>query len=500
MKRISTNHILLALGLAIAAWSPAWAGPPLPPGTVIFDFSTRTDQCDPDFWNFYGQPTTDFGPDTSAEDGHGAFQAGNWTSCDLAYGESACQFMGTKNGGGIMYNQPLCDGDAGIDDADLDLSQGTGISVRVKLTLPNGDNPPTTKGTPGVRLQFQLDDDDAITSTNLNRTRGTIPGRMPTARNYVNRMWLLNGDEEWETVKIPFAGLDWSYDGAAIAGTNGLQLNDIRSFRFTWRRGPSSALVDDPASSNRNTLRFDEITLINDPPQLWADHDGDHDVDLADFGFFEECYGEDLTPTLPETVLYDFTAGDQGWTSFGIYTTDSGLTPSGSVGQGRFHIADFDVPTSGFGIGDKSPFVDLSAYAGMMVDVRMVDVPGEPPFNGVREFEFKLAIGETEFSKTFTATTDYQTYSLRFAELYPSPAPWQLSDPGLVIKLVVKKGTNTGKVRLDYDQVTVYSKVPSPCKPVDADRDNDVDDEDLRNLADCLLGPGVTTGFFPWCY
>ena len=463
---------------------PRLAAQPVPPDTILYDFSINTNGCDPDYWNFFGPPVDcgDFGPDEDAEDGHGAFVAGDWTECSPGWG------MAGGIGMGPIFGQPKCGIEGGgTDDADLDLSLGTGISMRLRLELPPGDFPPATAGKPGVRLQFEMVDKDG------DGTRAVIPGFI-TGKPWVNRMFPPNEDETWQTVTIYFAGLDWANDAAAVAGvTPGLDISDIQQIQMTFRPGDTS--------ENANVLHWDELTLIDTPPRLWADADTDGDVDLSDVAAFQRCFGADLTPTHPETVLFDFESGDQGWSSYGPYTMDSGALVDGSVGQGRFHVADFDVATNGFGIVDISPAIDMSAYTGMKVDARMVDVPGETPLSGPREFEFLMAIGELEFtSEPFTATTEYQTFEVTFTEMTPPPAPFHLSDPGLQIKLVVLKEGKTGVVELDYDQVTGVQTVQSDCKPMDADRDKDIDLDDYANVADCLLGAGATTDFYAWCY
>lgn len=446
------------------------------PGEVIYDFTTNGFVCDPDDWNFFGPITTDFGWEPDVEDGSGAFQAGNWT---LGSGWG----MGAAIGVGPFLGQPLCGSlPAGTDDADLDLTLGTGISMRLLLTLPPGDFPPATEGQPGVRTQFQLFDSDG--------TVAVTPGLIP-ALPYVNRMY--PAPTQWQTVVFPFAGLDWTTDDAAVAGAvPGLNLGDIQAVQIIWRPGATSEWS--------NVLHFDEITLLGETLDPWADHDHDGDVDLEDFKALQDCYGSDLDADHPETVLFDFESGGQGWTAFGAYTTDSGVLATGSSGQGRYHIADFDIGTNAFGIGDISPAIDLSAYTGLKVDVRMVDVPGQAAFSGPREFVLALDIDGTEFATMLTATESYQTFEVAFADLTPPPAPFHLADPNLRIKLLVFASGKTGMVELDYDQIVGVGTVLHACLPLDANYDGAVDDLDVQNFVDCHLGPNVTTGFFAWCY
>ncbi len=462
----------------VAGWAAtAQAGVPVVPGEIIYDFTTNGYVCDPDDWNFFGPIVTDFGWDDTAEDGSGAFIAGDWIGGGWG--------MGSGVGiGPFAPGQPLCGSEApGRDDIDLDVTQGTGLSMRLRLELPPGDLPPFTQGTPGARVQFQLMDPDG--------TVAVLPGLMSATRPYVNRMY--PPSEDWQTFTFFFAGLDSDFDDAAVAGSvPGIDLTDLEAMQLIVRPGPDS--------QNVNVLHFDEITLINEPLRPWADDDADGDVDLADFAVFQACFGADLTPTHPEVLLFDFEDGDQGWASFGAYGTDSGLLVNGSVGQGRYHVADFDINTNAFGIVDVSPTIDLSAFTGLKFDARMVDVAGQTPFGGPREFNLVLGIGETEFVQILTATTDYQTFEVAFADMTPPPAPFHLADPALEIRLVVLADGKSGVVELDYDEFVGVETVEAPCKRMDANYDEAIDDVDFLNFADCLLGPGVTDGFYSWCY
>ena len=268
----------------VGAWcalsSSAWATNQVAPGTVIFDFDTHTEFCDPDYWSFFGEPTVDFGSTgVHSEDSHAVFTKGDWTACDLRLGEPSCRFLGSRYGGGRMLNQPLCGGPggpgSGVADADLDLSLGTGVTFRVLLDLSNG------QGTEGVRAQFQL-----IDSNGVARTTAVVP-RQINARPWVNRAYPLKPGE-WTTITVWFDGLDSSWDVGAVAGNPaGLDIFDIWAFRLMWRRGATS--------SGKNLIAFDEITPIDDPPVLWADSDGDSDVDLDDFAWFQQCFGADPT-------------------------------------------------------------------------------------------------------------------------------------------------------------------------------------------------------------
>ena len=173
-----------------------------------------------------------------------------------------------------------------------------------------------------------------------------------------------------------------------------------------------------------------------------------------------------------DTVLYNFESGTQGWTSFGNGTTSSGTTTQASVGTGAYHhTGNWDDATMTWGIGDKSPVTNLSAYAGLTIDAKFN--PNTPAFVGVPELEFMLAIGYAEWKSFHTLTSNYQTYSMDFADLVPGGTatapitPAQLSDPALRIKLVMRRvnpGTgiaNTGKGTLRYDQVVGIVPEPS---------------------------------------
>jgi hypothetical protein len=187
-----------------------------------------------------------------------------------------------------------------------------------------------------------------------------------------------------------------------------------------------------------------------------------------------------------QTVLFDFETDAQGWGSFGAITTDSGPQPFGSVGQGRYHAADFSVSDTGnFGIVDVSPpGLDLSAFGGLSVDAALVDPAGFEPFQGVRELDFIVATGEeaTEeefFAPKITMTQEYQTFAVPFTSFVSTltgltPTAADLAD--IRIKLVVLNTNGTGHGRLDYDQVTGLAPIPADA---DFDNDNDVDGRDF---------------------
>lgn len=281
-----STRLTWGLSVAIVALAAltVQAGQPVAPGTVIFDMDTNLGFCDPDFWSFFGNPLTDFGSNGSdAEDGHAIQAIGDWTVCDLVYGEPGCQFIGAKHGGGRINGQPLCQPlGSGVRDADLDLSAGTGITIRVLLQTPDF-------GQPGVRLQFQLADTNGLVDSLDPDTTAVVP-RSIAGKPWINRTPPLKVDQ-WQTYTFWFAGLDSSFDASAIAGLDPLDLTNINAVRTIFRRGPTS--------EGKNKIVFDEITLIDDPPVLWADRDADFDVDVDDFAAFQRCFGAD--PTVDET-------------------------------------------------------------------------------------------------------------------------------------------------------------------------------------------------------
>jgi hypothetical protein len=248
------------------------------PGEVIYDFNSNgNNTCYPDNWTFFGYPQTDFGIYADAEDGSGAFQAVDWTECDLA-GYPQCIWAGSGVGLGV-FNHPQCT-PGGVADANLDLSLGTGVSVRMREDITSGFG-----GTAGARLQVQMVDIDGTTAV--------LPEAI-LANPAVDRMFPV--PEPWTTVKFFFAGLDWAWDqNNAVAGNPaGLDLTHIKSIKFIWRR------MD---AEGANVYAFDKITLINDPPLLWADMDVEGDVDLADCAAFERCFAQD--PLAVECSSFD---------------------------------------------------------------------------------------------------------------------------------------------------------------------------------------------------
>jgi hypothetical protein len=235
------------------------------PGQVIYNFDPNGNSCYPDNWTFFGYPQTDFGWDADAEDGGGAFQVADWTACELA-GYPQCQWVGSAIGVG-PFNHPQCV-PGGVSDANLDLSLGTGLSLRIKDNITAG-----LGGTLGARVQLQLVDIDGTTA---------VTPRVILANPPVNRMPVLT--DTWQTYVFYFNGLDWANDNDdAVAGNPpGLNLTHIKEIKLLWRRS---------TASGANSYEFDNITLLASAPVLWADDDSDGDVDLGDFAAFQRCVG-----------------------------------------------------------------------------------------------------------------------------------------------------------------------------------------------------------------
>ena len=236
------------------------------PGTVIYDFDSIVNTCYPDHWTFFGVSQTDFGLDGDAEDGAGAYQAADWDLCDITIGGPGCQWAGCGIGLG-EFSHPQCT-PGGVSDAALDLSLGTGLTIRIKNYLAD---PPFSE--PGARVQLQMTDADgtnAVSPRNVSITPA------------VNRNAYLLPDE-WVTYTFYFDGLDssWDIDDAVSGGVPGLDLANITAVKLIWRRSGAFGI---------NVFEFDEITLIDSAPQPWADDNGDGDIDLGDLAKFQTCF------------------------------------------------------------------------------------------------------------------------------------------------------------------------------------------------------------------
>jgi hypothetical protein len=155
-------------------------------------------------------------------------------------------------------------------------------------------------------------------------------------------------------------------------------------------------------------------------------------------------------------VLYDFEDGSQGWGAFGTPTTDSGVVPDGSVGQARFHTADFAL--GGWGIIDVSPAgLDLSAYTGLTVDARWRDVAGYTPITGDAELDIGIDVGGVEYyAPAVTLTDTYDTYAIDFATIAPGV---DVSNAQIKLRILSGPTGGSGVGEFDYDQIT---GVPEP--------------------------------------
>ena len=252
------------------------------PGAVIYDFTDpNLNTCYPDDWTFFGYPQTDFGLDGDAEDGEGAFQAADWTGCDLS-GLPQCAWVGSAIGIGV-FTHPHCIA-GGTDNANLDLSLGTGITIRVKNNLEVSFG-----GTIGARVTLEMVDADgtqAVTPRNVLQNPAVVRAPMLS--------------DDWETLTFWFDGLDSAFDNdSAISGAvPGLDLANITQIKLLWRRYDGDGV---------NVFEFDQITLINDPPVSWADADLDGDVDCHDLAERQVCAG-----ALVEGACATFDADDDG--------------------------------------------------------------------------------------------------------------------------------------------------------------------------------------------
>ncbi len=236
------------------------------PGTVLYDFNTNGDfnECYPDDWTFFGYPQTDFGLDRGAEDGTGAFQAADWTACDMQQ-LPQCVWVGSGIGLGLFEHEHCVPG--GVDDVKLDLSLGTGLSIRMKVNLNVSFG-----GTEGARVQLQMEDDDGTVA---------VLSRVVSGHPTVNRAIPVPPD--WTTITIPFAALDSAFDDDdSVAGAiPGLNLSHITRIRLMWRRYEADGV---------NVFEFDKITLVDEAFGPWADRDLNGTVDLADFAVFQGCF------------------------------------------------------------------------------------------------------------------------------------------------------------------------------------------------------------------
>lgn len=319
MKR-EFKAVAVIAGIAAIAWplGSAYAADTIfLPGETIYDFDTNIDTnglgCAPDNWNFFRNPTVDFGANTTGLDGHVAFQQAEWTECDFFL--FGCDFMGTGVGiGPFPPGQPLCPPTgSGIADAALDLSLGTGVTIDVSLELLDGNSPPLTRGTEGVRLQFQLIESNGLyIPTVMDDDPVTVTPRDVPNHPWVNRAPPIstNGPTPtngFATYTFYFNGFDNGFDNDAVASTSnglgGFDFGNIRAVRLIWRRPPGQNGGQSPVV-NGNLISWDNITLIDSAPVLWGDDDLDGDVDLADAQFLQLCADADLEAN-PACAVWD---------------------------------------------------------------------------------------------------------------------------------------------------------------------------------------------------
>lgn len=240
---------------------------------------------------------------------------------------------------------------------------------------------------------------------------------------------------------------------------------------FTTLKGHHSPLHFSPADViHQYTVLEDGVTQFVPTPDrenfrlnLWVSGADGHingplggqpvEVLVNDFQFIAPAPVDDV-------VLFDFETGAQGWGSFGAVGTSFGELPTGgSVGQGRFHIGDYSIPDTNFGIVDVSPAgQDLSSFVGLSVDALFKDVVGQPPFVGVKDLNIAIETpsGEEFFAPVVTMTDTYQNFVVAFKDFQSgidslAPTFTDLSDA--MIKLIVFNTNGTGTAELNYDQV-----------------------------------------------
>ncbi len=271
MRNRNRSLVLLAAGIVTAvAWADGGARTQYLPGQVIYAFNPGGNTCYPDNWTFFGYPQTDFGFTAEAEDGGGAFQAADWTGCDLE-GLPQCVWVGSAVGIG-PFAHPQCT-PGGVSDANLDLSLGTGLTVRIQDKITSGMG-----GTLGSRLQVEMVDNDGTTAV-ISRNVPLNPA--------VNRPFPLT--DSWQTYTIFFVSLDafWDNDSSVAGTVPGLNLTHIKEIKFIWRRYTAEGV---------NVYQFDNIALTDATPLPWADRNADGDVDLADFAEFQGAFAAAPTP------------------------------------------------------------------------------------------------------------------------------------------------------------------------------------------------------------
>lgn len=169
-----------------------------------------------------------------------------------------------------------------------------------------------------------------------------------------------------------------------------------------------------------------------------------------------------MAPARADSVLADFnsaTVGSYnpraGWSAFGAGTADRGVTADGSVGRGAYHAVDW--ASSTWGIGDiATQAVDLSGFAAVRVDVRMVGLAGH---TGTPTLRFALDLpGDTEFSSpSVTLGSAYATYEFDLSTLTRTAGSGSLDLTSGTPKLIADKNGQAGTARLDFDEIVAVS-------------------------------------------
>ncbi len=167
-------------------------------------------------------------------------------------------------------------------------------------------------------------------------------------------------------------------------------------------------------------------------------------------------------PVGADEILADFNSAVVGsynpranWSAFGAGTIDRGVTADGSVGRGAYHAVDW--ASSTWGIGDiATDVVDLSGFAAVRVDARMVGLAGHA---GTPKLRFALDLpGDTEFSSaSVTLGSTYATYEFDLSTLTCTAGSGSLDLAAGIPKLIADKNGQGGSARLDFDEIVAVS-------------------------------------------
>ena len=156
-----------------------------------------------------------------------------------------------------------------------------------------------------------------------------------------------------------------------------------------------------------------------------------------------------------DTVITDFNSAALGsynprenWSAFGNGTNDRGVHADGSTGRGAFHVIDWANAT--WGVGNISVVaVDLSAYTGVKLDARIVDLVNHTGTARLR-FALDLPGGSEWTTPSVPITSSYATYTFYFSEMSGSGT---LDLVGSQPKLVLEKNGQSGSARFDFDEI-----------------------------------------------